>query len=46
MKSLIPTFSGECSQTGPNSFKATGNIVAGGSETCDINNKFELTTPV
>ena len=38
----IPTFSGDCTQTGAASFSATGDIAAGGQETCNIVNNFVI----
>ena len=38
-----PSFSGDCTQTGIGSFSATGEIAAGGQETCNIVNNFTIT---
>ena len=38
-----PSFSGDCTQTGIDSFSATGDIAAGGQETCNIVNNFNMT---
>jgi hypothetical protein len=38
-----PSFSGDCTQTGIGSFSATGEIAAGGQETCNIVNNFIMT---
>ena len=38
-----PSFSGDCTQTGIGSFSATGEIAAGGQETCNIVNNFNIT---
>ena len=38
-----PSFSGDCNQTGIGSFSATGEIGAGGQETCNIVNNFNMT---
>jgi hypothetical protein len=38
----IPSFSEDCTQTGTASFSATGNISAGGQETCNIVNHFVI----
>ena len=38
-----PSFSGDCTQTGIGSFSATGEIAAGGQETCNIVNNFNMT---
>jgi hypothetical protein len=39
----IPSFLGDCTQTGIGSFSATGDIAAGGQETCNIVNNFVMT---
>ena len=39
----FPSFTGDCTQTGAASFSATGDIAAGGQETCNILNNFEIT---
>jgi hypothetical protein len=39
----FPSFTGDCTQTGAASFSATGDIVAGGQETCNIVNNFVIT---
>jgi len=38
----FPSFSGDCTQTGTGSFSATGDIAAGGQETCNIENHFVI----
>jgi len=38
----IPSFSGDCTQTGTASFSATGNISAGGQQTCNIVNHYVI----
>ena len=38
-----PSFSGDCTRTGIGSFSATGEIAAGGQETCNIVNNFNIT---
>ena len=38
-----PSFSGDCTQTGIGSFSATGEIAAGGQETCNMVNNFNMT---
>jgi hypothetical protein len=39
----VLSFSGDCTQTGAASFSATGDIIAGGQETCNIENHFTIT---
>ena len=39
----FPSFSGDCTQTSIGSFSATGEIAAGGQETCNIVNNFVIT---
>jgi hypothetical protein len=39
----FPSFSGDCTQTSIGSFSATGDIAAGGQETCNIVNNFVIT---
>jgi len=39
----FPSFSGDCTQTGTGSFSATGDIAAGGQETCNVVNNFVMT---
>jgi len=38
----IPSFSGDCTQTGTGSFSATGDIAAASQETCNIVNNFVI----
>jgi hypothetical protein len=38
----FPSFTGDCTQTGAASFSSTGDIVAGGQETCNIVNNFVI----
>ncbi|MGE0243931.1 MAG: hypothetical protein AB7P56_08385, partial [Nitrososphaeraceae archaeon] len=41
----FPSFSEDCTQTGIGSFSSTGDIAAGGQETCNIINTFTIKDP-